>query len=175
MNYRTILSSVAVVVLLLTTGFVSAQEPPEEFQELYEEYVSLSQELQTTHQLAMQDPEVVQGSEEFSEYIDKELKDISPEVAEMVEERNDIVDDIEAASEAEDQEAMEDLQPRYQQISQTLQPHINEVLQKPEVQERQMELEMLLMDKMIEIDPDTEDKLERLEYLSEELQRMMEE
>jgi uncharacterized protein YdcH (DUF465 family) len=174
MIYQQIKKTIILVLLLAASLLLIAQQPPQGFQELYEEYGILSQQLRSTQQLAMQDPEIVKQSEEFSEFIDVKLKEQGTEVAELVDERNEVIEEIETARENQDQESEGELQPKYQQISQKLQPYIETVFEDSAVQERQAVLEALMIEKMKEIDPESEQKMDRLEEITEEIQKMME-
>lgn len=174
MNRVTMLTAIIAVFVLLTAGLLLAQEMPEGFQELYQEYIAISQQLQSTHQMVMQDPVIIEESEEFSSFIDQKLKDLSPEVSALVDERNQIINDIEAARETNNYDTENGLQPRFQELNQELQPYIYDILEIEEVQVRQTALDELFMQKMIEIDPETDQKIERLEVITEQLQKMME-
>ncbi|MBW6516790.1 MAG: hypothetical protein K0B81_09315 [Candidatus Cloacimonetes bacterium] len=174
MGLQKMIGMTLVVLFLLSTGIIFAQEMPEGFQELYEEYMAISQQLQATHQAVMQDPEIIEKSEQFSEYIDQKLIALSPEVAEVVRERNSIISELEDARDKEDRSKEVELQPRFQQLNQELQPYIESVLDDSEVQDRQEQLDALFMAKMNEIDPETDQKIERLEIITEQLQKMME-
>lgn len=173
MRLQQVLTCMISFIFLLSAAILTAQEMPEGFQELYEEYGILSQELRTTQQLAMQDSELVLQSEEFSTFIDNKLKEKSAEVAELVDKRNELIEGIEKARGENDQESEQELHPLYQSVNQQLQPHLQEIFSDEEVQERQQSLEGMLMEKMSEIDPEVNEKMERLEEISAELQKMM--
>ncbi len=175
MTYQQIISGFVAVLFLLSTGLLStqAQQQEEEFQQLYEEYLEINQRLQELQQQALQDEEVAEHYETYSEFLDEKLKETDERAAELVEKRQDTIELIETAQEAGDFERMQELQQGYQQLNQELQPFMQEVMADPEVQQEREEFEEVLIDKMEDIDPETMPLLNRMNELSNQLDRLM--
>ncbi len=173
MNYKHVISSVAAVLLLFSTGLLFAQAQDEEFQQLYQEYMEINQQLQQIQQQALQDENVAELAEEYSAFVDEKLREIDPHAGELVEQREETIDLIQAAQAEGNFEAIQELQQGYEQISQQLQPYMQQAMEDEEVQEQRNEFEEILVGKMEEINPETVPLFNRMAELSEKLDRMM--
>jgi len=173
MSFHLITRSAVALLFLVSTGFLFAQMQDEEFQQLYDEYLQINQQLQQLQQQALQDENIAGYAERYSAFVDEKLKEIDTRAEELVDQREETIDRIEAAQETGDFEGIQELQQAYEQINQELQPFMQQAMQDQEVQERQQELEEMLIAKMEEIDPETIPLLNRMSELSQELDRMM--
>ncbi len=173
MNYNQVIKNIVAVLLLFSGGLVFAQTQDEEFQQLYQEYMELNQRLQQIQQQALQDENVAEHAEEYSAFVDEKLREIDPRAGDLVEQREETIDLIQAAQAEGDFESIQELQQGYEQISQQLQPYMQQAMADEEVQERRNEFEEILVGKMEEIDPETVPLFNRMAELSEKLDRMM--
>ncbi len=173
MNYQHVIRSVVALLFLFSTGVVVAQTQDEEFQQLYEEYLEINERLQQLQQQALQNEEVAAHYDEYSEYLDKKIREIDPDAGDLIEQRDEIIESLETAQVEGDMETAQQLQQQYQQINQQIQPYMQEAMQDPEVQERRNEFEEHLIDEMEQIDPEAVPLFNRMEELSRELDRMM--
>ncbi|MFO7897416.1 MAG: hypothetical protein R6U84_10820 [Candidatus Cloacimonadales bacterium] len=161
------------VIFMFSAAVLSAQEPDAEMQQVYQEYMTLNQELQALQQQVFEDPEVAEMNESFQKLLDEKIIEIDPEAATILEQQAKIEGDFMAAVENEDQEQLQELQQQYQTLDNQLRPLIDEAMQKKSVQEEQMKLEELVFAKMIEIEPGSQEKLDRIESLQMQLEQMM--
>lgn len=173
MNSKHVIRSVAVVLVLFSTGFLFAQTQDEEFQQLYQEYMEINQRLQQIQQQALQNENVADHAEEYSSFVDEKLRNIDARAGELVDKREEKIDLIQAAQADGDFEIIQELQQEYEQISQELQPYMQQAMADEEVQERRNDFEEVLVAKMEEIDPETVPLFNRMAELSEMLDRMM--
>ncbi len=173
MTYQLLTRGIVALLLVFSTGFLFAQMEEEEFQQIYDEYLQINQQLQQLQQQALQDEEIAGYAEEYSTLVDAKLREIDSRAEELVDQREETIDRIESAQQEGDFEGIQELQQAYEQINQELQPFMQQAMQDQEVQERQRELEEMLISKMEEIDPETVPLLNRMSELSEKLDRMM--
>jgi hypothetical protein len=173
MDKQFLRSGILAVCLLFAASALVAQDQNDEFQQLYNEYLEINQRLQTVQQQALQDENVAEQAEEYSKFVDSKLKGLDSRAAELVDQREATIDNIEAAQDDGDFESIQELQQDYEMITQELQPYMQQAMQDEEVQVRQQELESVLIAKMEEIDPDTVPLLNRMMEISEQIERMM--
>lgn len=148
-------ASLVAILLILSTGLLFAQTQGEEFQKLYSEYMEIEQRLQLIQQQAFEDGDVANHAEEYSSYMDKKLRDMDTRAGELIDQREQTIDLIQAAQQEGDFETLQGLQEGYQQINQELTPYLQQAMADPEVQEKRVEFEEVLIGKMEEIDPET--------------------
>ncbi len=173
MTYQHVIRGVVAVLFLFSAGLLFAQTQEEEFQQLYEEYLEINQRLQQLQQQALQDDDVAEHAEEYSSFVDEKLREIDSRAEELVNQREDTIDEIEAAQAEGDFEILQELQQAYEQITQELQPFMQQAMDDEEVQEMRSEFEVVLIAKMEEIDPETVPLFNRMAELTEKLDRMM--
>ena len=173
MKRQPIMRGIVALLFLFSAGLLFVQAQEEEFQELYQEYLEINQRLQQIQQQALQDESVAEIAENYSNFIDSKLKDLDSQAADLIDQREETIDEIESAQEEGDFESIQQLQEDYERITQQLQPFMQEAMQDEEVQERQRELEQVLIAKMEDIDPETMPLLNRMQELSSELDRLM--
>jgi hypothetical protein len=171
-------------ILLLFSISVSAQENQQEQQdqnnqdqqnqnpdqEKVDEYNQITQRLRTVQQQALSDIEIAKKTNEFSAKVDSEMVRQDPLAHEKLEQRNDIVDNYEAAEKTGDSAKMEEIRRKFQSLSQELIALQQKALQKDELRQEGEKLEKAVLDKMTDIDPEVPKLIARLETLGSELQ-----
>ncbi len=175
MTYQQVISSVVALLFFFSTGIVVAQTQDEEFQQLYEEYLEINERLQQLQQQALQNEEVAEHYEEYSSFLDDKIREIDPGASDLIQQREETIESIEEAQMGGDMETAQHLQQEDQQLNQQLQPYMQQAMEDPEVQERRDEFEEHLIDEMEQIDPEAVPLFNRMEELSRELDRMMQE
>jgi hypothetical protein len=168
------------IMLVLTLSFGAAmivaqegQQMDEEYlQTLYSEYMGIQQQLQAIQQQAFQDPTISESADDFSDLIDAKLIDLDAEAKVMVERREKIREDMDEARDSEDMESMQQLQQEHQQIEAQLEPLMQTVMQDPEVSAEQSKLETMIINKMVEIEPDASQMFDRIDEITEVFQSM---
>jgi chromosome segregation ATPase len=168
---KNLTKSIVVVILMFSAIVVNAQTPDAGTQKLYQEYMTLNQELMAVQQKAYQDPAIAKQAEELSDMIDQKMIEIDPQAKELIQERDSIEKEFQVAQSEGDQEKIEKLQQDYQEPSTKLQPLNQQVMQIKEVQEKQQKLDSDIMQKMQDIEPQTKDKIERMNELNQQLQQ----
>ncbi len=173
MIYQHTIRGFVVALLIFSAGLLSAQTDEEEFQQLYQEYMQINQRLQQVQQQAFQDAVVAEHAEEYSSLVDAKLREIDTRAEELIDRRENTIDEIEAAQEEGDFEVIQELQQVYEQVTQELQPFMQQAMEDPAVQEMRTEFEEVLIAKMQEIDPEAGPLFDRMAELEEKLNRMM--
>lgn len=171
MRKKTVATSIVAVILMFSAMVINAQAPDAETQKIYQEYMSLNQELRTIQQKAYQDSAIAQQAEELSEIMDKKIREISPEAKELIQQRDSIETEFQVAQSKGDQAKIEELQQQYQELNTKLQPLQQQVMQIEEVQLKQRKLNSDMIQKMQEIDPQTQSKIQRLNEIQQQLQQ----
>lgn len=166
-------TSLLTILLLLSNGMLFAQTQGEDFQKLYSEYMETEQRLQMIQQQAFEDDNVAKHAEEYSSFMDKKLREMDTRAGELIDQREETIDLIQAAQQEGDFETLQGLQGGYQQINQELTPYLQQAMADPEVQEKRFEFEQVLIGKMEDIDPETLSLFEKMEELTQKLESLM--
>lgn len=170
MKKRNVYFSVIVAVLFLVAITLQAQQTGESEEDLYQEYMTLNQQLQTTQSEALEDPEIAKLSDEFYSLLDDKMCEIDPAAEDLIKQREKIVEDYENAQENNDQEKLQKLQQDYQKLNSEIDGIQQEALQDEKIQQKQQEMETSVIEKMIEIEPETEERINRLQEVQGQLQ-----
>lgn len=171
---RQIIMRMTIAVLFMVSSVVLiSQVQEEEMQKLYQEYQEVNQQLELIQAQAFQDPEVSELAEGFSDYIEEKMVEMNPEAEKLMSDRDAMIQEIQVAQMEDDQEKAQELQQNYQQINGQIQGIQQQVFQNPDVIERQQEIENIVINKMIEIEPETEILLERIQEISTEFEKLM--
>lgn len=139
-------------------------------QQKAEEYNQISQRLRTVQQQALSDIQIAEKTNNFSAKVDSEMIKQDPSAQKKLEERDNIVDDYEAAEKEGDNEKMEEIRRKFQALSQDLIILQQRAMQNDELREEGEELEKAVLKKMTDIDPEVPKLIARLETLGSELQ-----
>ena len=161
------------VIFMFSAAVLSAQQPNAEMQAVYQEYMSLNQELQAVQQQVFADPEVAELNNNFQKLLDEKIVEMDPEAEAILQQQDKVEKDFMTAVENEDQAKLQELQQQYQSLDNQLRPTVQEVLQMDIVKKEQMKLEEIVFAKMIEIEPGSQAKLERIQTLQMQLEQMM--
>lgn len=173
MTNRLFKASLVAILLILSTGLLYAQTQGEEFQKLYSEYMEIEQRLQLIQQQAFEDDNVAKHAEEYSSFMDNKLREMDTRAGELIDQREETIDLIQAAQQEGDFETLQGLQEGYQQINQELTPFLQQAMADPEVQEKRFEFEQVLIGKMEDIDPKIMSLFEKMEELTQKLENLM--
>lgn len=171
MRKKTVATFIVAVILMFSAMVMNAQTPNEETQKLYQEYMTLNQELRAIQQKAFQDSAIAKQAEELSDMIDKKMREIDPEAKKLIQQRDSIETEFQTAQNAGDQGKIEKLQQDYQELSTQLTPLNQQVMQMEDVQKKQQKLNSDMIQKMQEIDPQTQSKIQRLNEIQQQLQQ----
>ncbi len=173
MTKRTVATCVMAVMFTLSAMVLNAQQPNPEMQQLYQEYMTLNQQLQSTQQKALNDPAIAKKSEGYSAMLDETMNEISPQANGLIKQRDNLLDNYEAAQAGNDEEAMKQIEQDFQQLESQIEPIRQQAIQQEDVQKKQQELEADVIEKMEEIEPKTPERIQRIQILQQELQKMM--
>jgi septal ring factor EnvC (AmiA/AmiB activator) len=103
MRKKTVATFIVAVILMFSAMVMNAQTPNEETQKLYQEYMTLNQELRAIQQKAFQDSAIAKQAEELSDMIDKKMREIDPEAKKLIQQRDSIETEFQTAQNAGDQ------------------------------------------------------------------------
>ena len=144
----------------------AAQQVPPEAMALMTEMQQVQSQLEPIAQQAMQDEELAARLTRLQERIQEELREADPEAMERA---DDLQGRIQAAG--DDPMQQQGLMAEAQTTQREMQALMAEVMQQPEIQSAVEEFEAAQREKMIEIDPQAEELLARLDSLNNELRQ----
>lgn len=142
----------------------------EEMMALMTEVQQLQQRIAPVQDEAMQDEELAARLAEIQEKVESAMDDESPELMARMDE---LEAEFMAAQEAGDQERQEELGMEFQQLQMELQTTQQSVLEREDIQADIESFETMQRERMIEIDPEAGEILDRIEEIYEELQPTM--
>lgn len=126
------------------------------------EIQEIQNQLQPAQQEALQDEELASRLEALQERIEAAMREQNPQAVERM---NTLRDEMAAAQEAGDQERLQALMTEAQGIQEEVQALQASVLERPEIREQVEEFEAAYRERMIEIDPEAEPLLDRMDEL----------
>ncbi len=170
MNKKIVYFKVIATLFFLVAITLQAQQTGETENDLYQEYMTLNQQLQTTQSAALEDPEIAKLSDEFYSLLDDKMCEIDPAAEDLIQQREEIVEDYENAQENNDQEKLQKLQQDYQKVNSEIENVQQQALQDEKIQQKQQKMETSVIEKMIEIEPKTEERIDRLQEVQRQLQ-----
>jgi hypothetical protein len=164
------ISSVSVLLFIALTAGLFAQE--EVFVNMYKEYLELNQKLQAIQRQAMQDENLIKLERELDELITKRLIEIDSTLKKTLEDKTEILKELEIAEANKDTAALTELQKRFTAIHIKLQPYMAEILKQKDVSDKMNAFDKKLIVKMKEIDNQAGNMIIRLEEITNILQEI---
>ena len=143
------------------------QEMDPETMALMMEAQELQQRLQPLEQEAMQDPELAAMLEDVQERVETAMRDEDPE---LFEEMVRLEEAFVAAQEAGDEERAQEVGMEAQGVYAQLQSLQQAVMDRPEIREPIEAFEEAHRERMLEIDPEAEELLDRMREIMAELE-----
>jgi hypothetical protein len=160
----------AVLIMgLFTLQGLYAQE--EDIQQIYQEYMQINMRLQQVQDQAMNDEIVAEEADNYSSLVDEKVKSADPNGEGLLMRRDDTISKYQAAQLGGDTDEMARLEEQFTTINSELQPLINIALNDAEVIEKRDQFEKILIAKMEEIDPETDEMIQRITVLAEVLEK----
>ena len=169
---KRLLYATVIVMMFATTIYSQGQQQMDEGQQLYMQYSILNQQLQELQQQALSDDKIAEQGQALNDKINSIVISNHPDAEQLMSQRNQIIEDFQKAQETENQEKQMELQGQYQQVNQKIELYQNEVVQQPEIQSEVMNFELVVMNKMKELNPDVETMINRLQNLRSQLEAL---
>lgn len=176
--FRSILFSA--LVLVVPAGLVAQQQGaidpaqlPPEAQEMITELQQIQATLQPIHQEAMQHPEIQAAQQELGAEIQSAMVEVDPETPERMARLQALMQEGQAAQQEEDRAKLNEIAAEAQVIEQQLQAAEAAAIQKPEIAPKVEAFQEDLLEKMVEINPETETLIERARELDARLSAAM--
>lgn len=154
-------------------GGIDPTQLPPEAQEMIAELQEVQAALQPIHQQAMQDPEVQALQQSLSADIRDKMTELAPSTPDRMARLQALMQQGQAAQAEQDQAALAEIATEARAIEQELQAAQVEALQSPEIAPRVEAFEAELLEKMQEIDPETDALIERAQELDAKLAAML--
>lgn len=153
------------------------EDPAERINEVHAEIEQVSQRIAETYQKAMKDKKVEEALGQYEEVLHKEMINLAPEMEEAIEQRLEMVKELREIGdpgdlEMEDRLAFQDKLAQHQQLQQQLAPVEMQARHEEEVAERHQKYQQFLLAEMQEINPQTEQLLERRNEAIEKFQTL---
>lgn len=143
------------------------QQMDPETMALMNEVQELQQRLQPIQQEAMQDEALNAQLQDLQARVEAAMRD---ENEELVEQMESLEEDFMAAQGEGDQERVQQIAMEAQQLEMEMQALQGQILEQPELQEELDAFQEAQRERMIEIDPEAGDLMDRLEEIYAELQ-----
>lgn len=143
------------------------QEMDPEMMEMMAEMQEIQQRLAPIQEEAMQDEALVSQVEDLQNRIETAMRSQAPELFEQMEE---FEAEFMAAQEAGDQERAQEIGMEAQQVEMELQAIQQNVLADPEIEESIDAFETAQRERMLEIDPEAGDLIDRMQEIQAQLQ-----
>lgn len=165
-------AAAAVLGLAVVAAPALAQVSPEDEarQRMLQEFQEIQMQLEQIEQQALQDPELQQQRMQLQELVVEAIHREDPEAEQKMERMEELQDELHEAQEAGEQAEVQALVNELTQIQGSLEEARIRVMQDSQVQREAEEFRQALVAEMREIDPQTDQLLERLEELQMELQ-----
>jgi chromosome segregation ATPase len=168
---------VALLALAMTPGVLTSQDPapaqsglPQEVQELVMEMQQIEAELAPVQEQALQDAELQEEQQRVSTAVQTTMLQLDPSLPERTERFGQLQEEARAAQESGDVQRIAELSAEAQEIQQHLGNVQAEAMQNPEVAPQLESFQSRLMARMIEIQPETEQWIQRLEELQQQVE-----
>jgi len=145
------------------------QETQQKLTELYMKYNQLNQQLKQTQQQAMQDTKIAEKGEALDSRIKELMVKNNPSIKKTLDKREEIIASYKEAQQSGDQEAQQQLDQDFKNISQAIQVEQKKVMQQPEIQKDMNEFQTMLMEKMKEINPKTPELIDQTRQVQAQL------
>lgn len=168
---------VALLALAIAPGVLMSQDPgsaptglPQELQELVVEMQQIEAELAPVQEEALQDAELREQQQRVSTAVQTTMLQLDPTLPERTERFGQLQDEARVAQEAGDVQRIAELSMEAQEIQQHLGTLQAQAMQSPEVAPELESFQSRLMARMIEIQPETERWIQRLEQLQQQVE-----
>lgn len=160
----------AVAFAFLAAPGLDGQEAEDgERQELTSELQQVNRQLAGIQQRAMQDPELQQEQADTEETVIAAMTELDPEAQEKIDRIEELQGEVRAAQEEGDQQEIGSLLQEQRQLQQSLQQTQARAMRQEDVAASIESFRESLVAAMMEVDPQTEELLERQEELQAEL------
>jgi hypothetical protein len=178
-SHRT--SLLASLALALAPAALAAQEPtqqpaelpaqlPPEVQEWVMEMQQIQAALASVQERALsEDPALQEEQEQLSAAVQEAMIEIDPTIPQQAERMEALFEEAQAAQAAEDGDRIVAISAEAQEIQERFRHAQNEALQHPDIAPRLDAFQSRLQERMVEIDPDVEGRLERLDELERQV------
>lgn len=167
------LSIALAAVLLPIAAQAQERQPPPEVQQLVAEMRQLQAELQPVQQQALQDSAIMREQEEVSTVVREAMVAADPANGPRLDRMEAIMEEARTAQQTGDTAKVTALATEAAQLQPQVEAAQEEALGQPGIQARIAQFQNNLRSKMIELDPNAKARIERLEELSQRLQRAM--
>ncbi len=161
-------SIIATIISIILLGNSFAQDKAK--QQLYMEYMQIQMQLQSLQQKAFEDQALVKMRDEYTALVDSEMKKLGPEVAKLVDVKNEKISAFLAAQKAGDQAKMKSISLEAQTAVQNLAKYQKQVMGNKKITEKQQLLQDAVMKKMEELEPNFNNLIGRMEQIKAQLQ-----
>lgn len=168
--FAAMLLGAAAIPALAQQTMPPQQEIPDSIQELMDEFRQAEERFNQIQSQAMEDnPELQERQEEIGEMVNEAILEIDPEAEERMARLGEIEQEAMAAQQQEDMGQFQALVMEAQEIQQRLQMAQAEALERDEIRVAIETFQEDVLEAMMEIDPASEELLERLQELAEQL------
>lgn len=154
------------VVFFTAAGFSQTAE------EIYQEYLQISQQLQQIQQEAFADKDIENMSKDFSEKLESAIVQDNKDLEPVIEKRKQLIDEFNQIQDTASEVQLKEIQTEFRELSLKLQPAQEKALQKKDIMSDAEELEKAVFEKMEEINPEISLLLQRMNVLENQLQQL---
>lgn len=162
------------VFALPAVGHAQGQtEPPPQVQEWIQELQELQSQIEPVQEKALEDSEVAAEQQRTTDFVRAAIIEDDPEMGQVLTRFEQILTEAQTAQENGDAEKIVALTQEAQQLQPRIEAAHASALNKPAVAERVTAFQQQLRAKMIEIDPDVESLLQRVEQLEGRIAALM--
>jgi hypothetical protein len=162
---------IGIMSVMAITVFHGLNAQEDDIQTVYQEYMQINMRLQQVQDQAMNDETVAGEADDYSALIDEKVKEAAPGGAELLKRRDDTISKYQQAQMTGNTDEMNRLEEEYTAINTELQPLLEIALTDEEVAEKRDHFEKILIAKMEEIDPETQELIDRITLLAQKLEK----
>jgi len=168
--------ALAAAPLLLGAADAAAQQGQggmgTETRQLSQELQAVMQELEPISQQALQDTVIQNQLTRIQTVIEQGMEQVDPEVREKQERLNTLRQELQTAQQEQDTAKLRSLMTEGRGLEQEVQSAQRQVMQRDSVSEMLQEFQVVLQEKMVEIDPGADSLLEKRDSLQARLQEI---
>lgn len=150
-------------------GTIDPAQIPPEAQELIGELQQLQTRLQPIQQEALQDPEIQAAQQALGAEIQEAMAEADPSTPEKMQRLQELMVQAQAAQAEQDAAAMNEIVTEARALEQELQAAQAAAIESPELAPRVEAFEDRLLERMVEVDPEAESLLDRVQELNARL------
>jgi len=154
-------------------GLAQGQQGATLQQQLYMEMMQANQQIQQLQQQAFnQNIDLAEQRDELIAMIDDRMVELDPAAEALIEERDELVAQLQAATPGEQNDAIQQAGAAYQSVVQELQAVQQQAMQNPAIQQMQAEVQEAAIATMQEINPEVDAMISRFNEIRTELMQM---